>query len=312
MRIRLGYACLTKSLDVTASSIMTYTEYLKNKDMIKLDNIIKSNLKDLATIIDYNLANNIYFYRLTSKLIPLATKEEVEFDYIKPYKKYYDKLKSKLKGIRIDVHPDQFTVLNSTKKEVVEASIKNLEYHYNILDALGIKDKIILLHIGSSVLGKVNSIKRFINNFYKLPKYLQDCIAIENDDKVFTIDDCIYISKKINIPIVLDYHHFICNNINPNIEDFLVDIASSWENRCYPIKMHFSSPKSKLKKEFRSHHEYINYQDFICFLEKLKFLNKDIDIMLEAKGKDEALFRLIRQLKLYSDYTFINNDICLK
>ena len=290
---------------------MTYTQYSKTKDINKLNNVIVSNFNDLETILDYNLKNNIYFYRLTSKLIPLATKDDVEFDYLDKYKKYYNKIGLKLKDMRVDFHPDQFTVLNSTKAEVVESSIKNLEYHYQLLNALGVKNKVILIHVGSSVLGKDNSIKRFINNFRKLPKHLQESIAIENDDKVFTIDDCIYISKKLNIPIVLDYHHFICNHDNDDITLYLADIINSWKAKGICPKMHFSSPKSKLKKEYRSHHEYINPLDFIFFLKKIKYIDTDIDIMLEAKGKDEALFRLIRLLKLYSNYKIINNDIYL-
>ena len=175
--INLGYVSIATCLDVTTSTTLTYTEFCKNKDYNKLDSIIKSNLEALSNIIDYNIKNNIHFYRLTSKLIPLATK--VKFDYIKKYKKYYDEIGKKIEknNIRIDVHPDQFCVLNSTKKEVLDNSFEILKYHYNILEALHIKNKIIVLHVGSSVFGKTNSIKRFINNFNKLPIYLRKCIA---------------------------------------------------------------------------------------------------------------------------------------
>ena len=71
-------------------------------------------------------------------------------------------------------------------------------------------------------------------------------------------------------------------------------------------KVHFSSPKSKLKKEFRSHHDYIASNSFINFIEKIKFINKDFDIMLEAKAKDEALFKLVRELKYKTNYKFID------
>ena len=40
----------------------------------------------------------------------------------------------------------------------------------------------------------------------------------------------------------------------------------------------------------------------ISFINEIKHLPFDIDIMLEAKAKDEALFRLIRQLKYKTDY----------
>lgn len=295
--INLGYVSIATCLDVTTSTTLTYTEFCKNKDYNKLDSIIKSNLEALSNIIDYNIKNNIHFYRLTSKLIPLATK--VKFDYIKKYKKYYDEIGKKIEknNIRIDVHPDQFCVLNSTKKEVLDNSFEILKYHYNILEALHIKNKIIVLHVGSSVFGKTNSIKRFINNFNKLPIYIQKCIAIENDDKIYNVDDCLDLCNKLNIPFILDYHHHICNHVNMNID--YEKILKTWTIK---PKMHFSSPKNKTKKDFRSHHDYIEPLDFINFINTLPF---DVDIMLEAKAKDEALFRLTRQLKYY-DFKFLD------
>lgn len=305
MKIRLGYVSISKTLDITSSKTITYTEFKKHNDFNKLNNIIIENLTNLEKIIDYNIKNNIHFYRMTSKLIPLATIKEIEFDYTKKYTDYYNKISNKIKkyNLRVDLHPDQFCILNSTKKEIIENSITILKYHYNILNSLNIENKIIILHIGSSVFGKENSIKRFINNFNKLPLHIQKCIALENDDKIYNILDCLNLCEKLNIPMVLDYHHHICNNDNINIDDYLERIFKTWKN--ITPKIHFSSPKNKTKKDFRSHHDYIDISDFISFLEKIKPLNINLDIMLECKAKDEALFRLVRQLKYYN-YDFID------
>ncbi len=310
MKINLGYVGTSLTINKTSSTPFTYTEYLKNKDLNKLNDVIISNLEDLIETLIYNAKNDIHFFRLTSKLIPLATKDDVIFDYILPYKPYFDKIKNIISNMRIDVHPDQFTVLNSTKKEVVENSIKILEYHYNILEVLGIKKKIIILHVGSSVFGKKQSIARFINNFKLLPIHLQNCIAIENDDKVFNILDCLYIANKLNIPFVLDYHHYVCNNDSEDLFIYIKDIFNTW--KFINPKIHFSSPKSKLKKEFRAHNDYIDISSFIYFLDKISNLEYDIDIMLEAKKKDEALFKLIRQLKYISNYKIKGTTIYIQ
>ena len=308
MKIRLGYACISKTLsNVTTSSTITYTKLQKDKDYKKIDTAIKSNLNALKEILTYNIKNNIHFFRLSSKLIPLATKSDVIFDYIDPYKDYYNSIAKIIKDnkLRIDFHPDEFCVLNSTKSEVVKNSIAILEYHYNLLKALEIKNKILVLHIGGNTFGKKNSISRFINNFNTLSKDIQESIAIENDDKIFNIMDCIYISKNINVPVILDYHHHICNHDELDINDYLKDILSSWHNTT--PKMHFSSPKNKTKKDFRSHNDYINVDAFINFIDILKPFNHDVDIMIEAKAKDEALFRLVRELKYKTNYTFIDD-----
>ena len=308
MKIRLGYACISKTLsNVTTSSTVTYTTFQKDKDYKKIDTAIKSNLNALKEILTYNIKNNIHFFRLSSKLIPLATKSDVIFDYIDPYKDYYHSIAKIIKDnkLRIDFHPDEFCVLNSTKSEVVKNSIAILEYHYKLLKALEIKNKILVLHIGGNTFGKKNSISRFINNFNTLSKDIQESIAIENDDKIFNIRDCVYISKNINVPVILDYHHHICNHDELDINDYLKDILSSWHNTT--PKMHFSSPKNKTKKDFRSHNDYINVDDFINFIDLLKPFNHDVDIMIEAKAKDEALFRLVRELKYKTNYTFIDD-----
>ena len=305
MKVRLGYACITNCINDSSSSPYTYSKYLKDGDIDKLDRVIISNLKSLNNIIDYNIKNNIHFYRISSKIIPLATKDDVKFDYTNKYKSYYDTIGKKISDskMRVDFHPDQFCVLNSVKSDVVSNSVKILEYHYNLLNMLNVNDKILILHVGSSTFGKENSISRFINNFNKLPIYLRKCIAIENDDKVFNVNDVLKISKVTSIPIVLDYHHHLCNK-----SDFsFVDIFNSWGNS--RVKMHFSSPKNK--RDYRSHNEYINGDDFINFIEILKKYDRDIDIMLEAKGKDDSLFRLVRYIKYKTDYEFIDDTTFL-
>lgn len=310
MKIRLGYVSLAKTLDdITTSHTITYTNYVKNNYTVdKLIEITNLNLNSLKEILIYNIKNNFHFYRITSKLVPLATHKNVKFDYIKPMLKKYEEIgniinKNKL---RVYTHPDQFTVLNSTNKEIVNNTIKILKYHYSILKAFNIKDKIIILHVGSSVFGKENSIKRFINNFNLLPSYLKNAIALENDDKIYNIKDVIQLCEKCGIQMVLDYNHYLCNNNGEKVEDYLKRIFNTWKNKT--PKIHFSSPKNNSKKDFRSHNDYIDSNKFINFLEILKKENRNVDIMLEAKAKDYALTKLVRELKYKTNYKFIDDS----
>ncbi len=307
MKIRLGYACISETLNITTSSPYTYTKFKKEQDYLKLDKIIKSNLLNLYEILKFNQKNNIHFYRLSSALIPLATKKEIDFEYIHKYKNYYHLLSKVINEnhMRIDFHPDQFCVLNSTNPDVIENTIEILKYHYSILEALHISPKVLVLHIGSNAFGKENSIKRFIYHFNQLENKIKESIVIENDDKIFNIIDCLTISKKCNIPIVLDYHHHSCNGNGIELKEHIEDIFATWKN--INPKIHFSTPKNKTKKEMRSHHDYIESDSFIAFIESIKHLNYDIDIMIEAKKKEEALFRLIRELKYKTNYQFIDD-----
>lgn len=314
MKIRLGYVGTPITiLNITYSSTVTYTNYVKlgpEQGLHKLNQTILSNFEHLKQVLNYNMQNQITFYRLSQNLIPLATKEEVVFDFPKLYQQQFQEIGQIIKEnqLRVDSHPDQFCVLNSTKKEVVQNSIKFLQFHYQLFTSMNLSPHMII-HIGSNTFGKKQSLTRFKKQFQKLPPHLQKSIYLENDDKVFNIVDTLTLCEELNIPFVLDYHHYLCNHDIKNLETYLPRILKTWSHTNLPPKMHFSSPKSK--KEFRSHSEYLDIKEFIHFLNLLKPHATNIDIMLECKAKDDALFRLMRQLKFYTNYQFINNSTFL-
>jgi len=305
MKIRLGYVALPVTLDITASKTITLTNYKKlgkKKGEEKREKLFLENTDNLMKILKYNLKNNIHFYRMTSHLVPLLTYKDSYDNILVKHKNKLSEIGDFIKtnNMRVDIHPDQFNVLNSNNPSVVEATISNLNYYDDLMNKLKLKTNIIL-HIGSSQGGKKESMNRFLNNFNKLNKSIKKKIAVENDDKVFNIRNVLSIAKKIDVPVVLDYHHFLVNRNNEKIEDYIADIFDTWKT--IP-KIHFSSPKSK--KEKRSHHDYINSDIFIDFIEKIKFCDRDFDIMIEAKKKDEALFKLVRELKYKTNYKFID------
>lgn len=311
MKIRLGYVGVALTLNVTCSKTITYTNYqklLQEDKKKKLDEIVCENLSNLEKILDYNYKNNISFFRLTSKLLPLVTHPKVKVSFFELYENEFEKLAYKIKKykIRIDMHPDQFVVLNSEDEKIVKNSIRILKYHDQLLNALKIDDGKLILHVGSSCGGKEEALLRFKKNFYKLPLSIRRRIVLENDDKVFDIIDVLNLCKDLKIPMVLDYHHFLCNNKEEKIEDYLMDIFSSWKDTSLPPKVHFSSPKNHTKKDFRSHSEYIDGKAFLSFIEKLKQVDRDVDVMIEAKGKDRALFDLVRQIKYLENYLFFD------
>ncbi len=307
LKIRLGYACISRTLEnITSSHSYTYTRFKEEENYEKLDQIIRKNFEDLEKLIEYNHKNEIHFFRMSPKVIPLATKVEVDFEYIAPYREMMENIGRKIKEykMRVDLHPDQFCVLNSVKQDVIESTMRILHYNYELLDSLKIQDKVIILHVGGNAFGKDKSLSRFANQFMKLPKEVRDAIVVENDDKIFNIIDCLDLSKKIGVPVVLDYHHYRCNRGDIELENYIDQIFDTWQGRV--PKVHFSSPKNATKKDFRSHHEYIDVDEFINFIEMMKKKNRDFDIMIEAKAKDEALFRLVRLLKWKTDYRFID------
>ena len=239
---------------------------------------------------------------MTSHLVPLLTYPKTYDNILKKHEKELKEIGNYIreKKMRVDIHPDQYLVLNSTNPSVVESTILSLKYYDSLMKMMNLNTNIIL-HIGSSQGGKKKAMKRFVENFSILPKTIQEKIALENDDKTFNMRNTLALSKKLNVPMVLDYHHFLVHKNNEKIEDYITEIFATWKTT---PKIHFSSPKNK--KEFRSHHDYINSDTFIQFIEKIKFCNIDFDIMIEAKQKEEALFRLVRELKYKTNYQFLD------
>jgi UV DNA damage endonuclease len=114
----------------------------------------------------------------------------------------------------------------------------------------------------------------------------------------------LYLCEKLGIPLVFDYHHHLAHFENEDWEQEWERIKQTWEHSPLPIKMHISSPRSE--KDFRAHADHIDASMFMRFLEKIKGSVPEIHCMIEAKRKDEALFRLSEDLRQMDGVEMIN------
>ena len=303
MRVRLGYVAIALKLPkVTSSSTVTYATYSKllseEERLNKLKKITLSNLDDLYKILQYNIQNNIHFYRITSALIPLATHPEVgNWDYRKLFKKDFERIGKLIKenNMRVDTHPDQFNVINSVKDQVVKNTERNLFPHIYLFEDLNYPLGKMVLHIGSAEGGKEKAMERFITNFKAFPREITSKLILENDDKTFTSKEVLYICKAVDAPMVFDIHHHVCNNEGEDLSQIVEEFLATWDNELLPPKIHISSPKDGEKD--RKHADYIYAEDFAEFLEICKQFDRDIDIMIEAKQKDLALYKLVADIR---------------
>ena len=308
MRVRLGYVAISNVLGkkVTTSSTVTFANYKKivseEKRIEKLKTVALSNLDALTQLIKYNIENEIHFYRISSALIPLVTHPEVGyFGHREIFKKDFEYIGKLIResNMRVDTHPDEFNVINSTNPKVVENCIINLTKQLEWFEDMNYKDGKMVIHVGGATGGKEAALKRFVTNFNTFPSNIKNTLIIENDDKTYTAKETLELCKTINVPMVLDIHHHNCNNTGDDIKDILEDIINTWNNEKLPPKMHFSSPKDRdlEGKVDRKHADFIDPIDFINFLEVLKIFDKDVDIMLECKEKDIALFKLVEDIQ---------------
>ena len=301
MIIRLGYVAMSLKLE-NCSPSKTIT--VKNYERIegeearfgRLRRITAENLRNCMRLLFYNAAHQIHVFRLTSKLVPLVTHPLIEgWDYIADFKDELAKigLITRKNEMRISSHPDHYTLINSPRPEVLTASLKDLEYHENLFQAMGLDDAEMVMHVGGLYASRELSIKRFKEGFQVLPAGVRRRLLLENDDKSFGAADVLSICQSLGIPMVLDVHHHRCLNSGEDLGDLLPHIFNTWQGRL--PKIHFSSPKSP--ENCRAHADDIKLEDFYEFLLIARKFDRDFDVMIEAKNKDQALFKLVNGLK---------------
>jgi UV DNA damage endonuclease len=313
--VRLGYVAMSMELkNASPSKTMTFSQFQKIEDrdaaLRKLERISLENLNNTLRLLKHNAASDIHFYRLTSRLIPLANHEELlDWKYMKPLKEKLIEIGNYVKehSMRVDFHPDHFVLINSPKEHILKNSIRTLKLHFLLLKGMGIDAKHrSVMHVGGNYDETEKSLERFVDNWMEIPRAIQKMIILENDDTSFTLKDTLYLSEKLDIPLVFDYHHHLAHHRNDNWQDHWERVVNTWKNSPLPIKMHISSPKSE--KEFRHHSDYVDISMFFDFLKEIKGSIPQIDCMIEAKMKDEALFKLMDEIKLRTDIEIIDGS----
>ncbi|RXT05212.1 UV DNA damage repair endonuclease UvsE [Ammoniphilus sp. CFH 90114] len=305
MRVRLGYVAL--SLEVKDSS-PNKTITWKNLQKVdpkyyisRLRILSKENLKNQLRLLRYNLGEEIMVYRFTSKLIPLATHEAAAgWNFAEDLAEEFAQIGEFVRKhkMRVGFHPDHFVNLNSPKEDIVEKSIQDLQYHLQQSQAMGMDEKMKFnIHMGGAYQDKQKSLKRLIDNWSQVPEVIQKRLTFENDDKTFTAHETLEACQALNIPMVLDIHHHRCNHEHQDLSSILPDIFATWKDSGLPPKIHVSSPRgTESSAALRSHADLVNLHDLLPFLQLASKHTDALDVMVEAKNKDQALKGLMNEL----------------
>lgn len=312
---RFGYVAMSVHVkNSSPSQTMTYNNFLTHNNreaaIRRLETLANRNIENCIRLLKHNKAFDISLFRLSSKLIPLATHEDfTEWDYITATKEKLRELGTYTieNKMRVGFHPDHFVVINSPKKDIVKNSVHTLKYHFNLLTAMGLNPKHrCVLHVGGSYGNKTNALERFIDNWSRISRRLQQMFILENDDKTYNVEDVLYLCEKLSIPLVFDLHHHQANHENSNWTAFWDRIVKTWADSSLPVKVHLSSPKNE--KQFRHHADFVDPTMFLDFAHKVKGSVPQVDCMIEAKQKDESLFQLVRELKSDPSIEWVNNS----
>ena len=279
----IGYACL--NIGTPNTNIRSVIQ--RNATPEKLTEVTAHNLEALEKMVDYNIANDIRLYRISSDLIPFGSSPVNALDWLEIHKEAFERIGAKIRksGMRVSQHPGQYTVLNSPTEDVVERAVEDLIYHDKILTALGTDTtNKIVLHVGGIYADKAAARNRFAANFQRLPESVQNRLIIENDERLYNIEEVLGLAHRFQIPAVYDNLHHAINPPPSGGTDqyWIAEAYKTWKEADGKQKIHYSQQATG--KRSGAHTDTIQLGTFLQFYNQLD--DPMIDIMLEVKDKN--------------------------
>lgn len=280
----IGYACITRG--PAAGTYRTCRKQNATADY--LTTLIEHNLKVLEEMIEYNHKEGIRLFRMSSDIIPFGSDFETNrLDWSALFKNQFDRIGKKIQAyqMRVSMHPGQYTVLNSPDSGVVERAVDDLSYHTQFMENLNLDaSHKLILHIGGVYGDKEAAVDRFAKTYKKLDDAIKKRLIIENDDRSYTINDVLAISRLTGAPVVYDnLHHQINHSGIPESDfDCIKQAAETWGEEDGRPKVHYSEQQEGGR--IGSHSQSVSIDAFLDFYHAVSPL--DVDIMLEVKDKN--------------------------
>ena len=93
----------------------------------------------------------------------------------------------------------------------MERAVDDLRFHADFLDAVGADGTAkIILHLGGGYGDKPAALRKLAGNLETLPDHIRNRLALENDERIYTIEDVLTICGAFSLPAIFDvYHHSI-------------------------------------------------------------------------------------------------------
>ncbi|KAL2062851.1 hypothetical protein VTL71DRAFT_5923 [Oculimacula yallundae] len=279
-----------------------------------VEELCLANIRDIPKMLRWNDKYGIKFMRLSSEMFPFASHAEYGYK-LAPFASEalaeVGRVAAQL-GHRLSTHPGQFTQLGSPRTEVIANAVRDLEYHDEMLSLLKLpeqanRDAVMILHLGGTFGDKAATIARFKQNYISLSPSIKARIVLENDDVSWSVHDLLPVCEELNIPLCLDFHHhniiFDPSQLREGTQDITTifpRIKATWTRKNITQKMHYSEPcpEAITGTQRRKH----NPRPAV-----LPPCPDDMDLMIEAKDKEQAVFELMRHYKLPGWNTF--NDV---
>jgi len=267
---------------------------LKSYSVVRLKETVGNNLDCLLKILRFNEEHRILFFRITSDLVPFASHRVNTFNWQDYFRSEFEEIGDFIKEnrIRISMHPDQFTLINSVDSDIFKRSCKELAYHAQILDLMKLDTWAkIQIHLGGVYKNKEKSMKRFVKRYFQLDSSTQCRLTVENDDRLYNVADCLKICGETGLPMLFDVFHHNVNKTDTTVNGALRLSSKTWNWKKDGIPMvDYSS--QRIGASPREHAESIDIHQFRNFLKETSPV--DFDLMLEIKDKEESAIKAVK------------------
>ena len=295
--MRLGLCCLfrdqpIKFVTTTATSIIK----MKRSDALaKVSRLCMENADALLAALRFCADNGIGCFRINSQILPIKTHPTCgyEVDDLPESDEIIRRFQEcgqfvRKHKLRTCFHPDQFVVLNSPRRDVVEKSVHELEYQAEVAEWVGAD--VLNVHGGGAYGDKQTALAAFVRNLKLLSHRARSRLTVENDDKTYTPADLLPLCKAEGLPLVYDVHHHRCNPDGMSVELATKKALATWNRE--PL-FHISSPiQGWSGPNPKRHHDFIDVKDFPEFWRR-----KRITVEVEAKAKEVAVKKLLAELR---------------
>lgn len=286
--MKIGYPCLNLGLPCRPSR----TVRLASLTADRLQATVDGNLRCLEEILRWNAAHGLLFLRITSDLVPLGSHPENRVRWGEVFAPRFAEIGALIRryGMRISMHPGQYTVLSSPRPEVTEAARADLAYHAQVLDLLGLdRTAKIQVHGGGVYGNKRAAAGRFAAAVDALPPAVRERLVVENDERLYTFSDVLELHAMTGLPVVFDAFHHALNGDGRSLGEALALQAETWGwEDGLPI-VDYSSPLPSGR--VGRHAQTLDAGDFARFIEGSR--PHDFDLLLEVKDKEQSALRAL-------------------
>jgi UV DNA damage endonuclease len=306
--MRIGYACL--AIGVPGTALQTCRQ--NKADDAVLMAVIENNLAALRQMVQYNSDQGIGLYRISSDIIPFGSSPVNQLPWQTLFAEQLSGIGELIRRshMRVSMHPGQYTIINALDDGVVERAVADLRYHADFLDTLGVDPgNKIILHIGGAYGEKPAALARFACQYEKLGHSVKSRLVIENDERLFTVEDALSLHRRIGVPVVFDNLHHALNRCDAassapaEDRDWILACRSTWLPADGPQKIHYSQQEPG--KRPGAHSDTINARSFIT---DMAGLPEDLDVMLEVKDKNLSAVKCINCLRTTGPITDLEKE----